>query len=95
MQKHRIHPTGNNKFKIWLQIECHSSDAKAKFGYIPKKAALNIRKKSKFSLKRINDLEKNIKHDVLAFLTNLSENIGDDSRYIHLGLTSSDILDTC
>ena len=83
-----------NKFKIWLQIECHSSDAMAKFGYIPKKAALNIRKKSKFSLKRINDLEKNIKHDVLAFLTNLSENIGEDARFLHQGMTSSDIVDT-
>ena len=66
----------------------------AKFGYIPKKAALNIRKKSKFSLKRINELEKNIKHDVLAFLTNLSENIGEDARFLHQGMTSSDIVDT-
>jgi len=83
-----------NKFKIWVEIECHASDAMAKFGYIPKTAAVNIRKKSKFDIKKIENLEKKLKHDVIAFLTNLSENIGESSRFLHQGMTSSDIIDT-
>ena len=83
-----------NKFKIWVEIECHASDAMAKFGYIPKTAALNIRKKSKFDIKKIEKIEKKVKHDLIAFLTNLSENIGESSRFLHQGMTSSDIIDT-
>ena len=83
-----------NKFKIWRNIECHASDAMAKFNYIPKSAALEIRKDSKFNVKRIEKLEKKLKHDVVAFLTNLSENIGKSSRFLHQGMTSSDIIDT-
>ena len=65
----------------------------ADLGIIPKPAAENIRKNAKFDLNRINELEKINKHDVIAFLTNVSENIGDDGRFLHQGMTSSDILD--
>ena len=83
-----------NKFKIWLEIECLACEAMAKFNFIPKSAAVNIRKKSKFNIKRINELEKQLKHDVISFLANVSENIGEDSKFLHQGLTSSDIVDT-
>ena len=84
-----------NKFNIWLRIELLICEAQEKLGYIPSKSLKNIKKKAKFDIERIDKIEKIVKHDVIAFLTNLSENIGDDSRYIHLGITSSDILDTC
>ncbi len=84
-----------NKFQIWLQIEILACEAHQKLGNIPLKSLLNIKKKANFQIDRIDKIEKEVKHDVIAFLTNLSENIGPDSRYIHLGLTSSDILDTC
>ncbi len=85
----------HNKFTIWLQIELLICEAQQKLGNIPKKSLDNIKKYSSFDIKRIDEIEKEVKHDVIAFLTNLSENIGEDSRYIHLGITSSDILDTC
>ncbi|MBD74502.1 MAG: adenylosuccinate lyase [Rickettsiales bacterium] len=85
----------NNKFRIWLEIEILACEAQYKLGNIPLKSLKIIKKKAKFQIDRIHQIEKEVKHDVIAFLTNLSENIGDDSRYIHLGLTSSDILDTC
>ena len=85
----------HNKFSIWLQIELLICEAQQKLGNIPKKSLDNIKKYSSFDIKRIDEIEKEVKHDVIAFLTNLSENIGEDSRYIHLGITSSDILDTC
>lgn len=83
-----------NKFKIWLKIEILICEALNKFKIIPDKSLENIKKKAKFDIKRINELEKVIKHDVIAFLTNVAENVGEDSKYIHLGITSSDILDT-
>ena len=85
----------NNKFRIWLEIEILACEAQYKLGNIPLKSLKKIKKKAKFQMDRIHQIEKEVKHDVIAFLTNLSENIGADSRYIHLGLTSSDILDTC
>ncbi len=84
-----------NKFNIWLRIELLICEAHEKLGYIPSKSLKNIKKKAKFDIERIDKIERIVKHDVIAFLTNLSENIGEDSRYIHLGITSSDILDTC
>ncbi len=84
-----------NKIKIWLKIEILACEAQEKLGLIPKKSLENIKKKAKFEIKRIDEIEKEVKHDVIAFLTNLSENIGEDSRFIHQGMTSSDILDTC
>ena len=86
--------TEENKFRTWLQVEILVCDALAKIGEIPKKAAQDIRKKANFSIERIEAIEAETKHDVIAFLTNVAESVGPDARYIHLGLTSSDILDT-
>ena len=83
-----------NKFKIWLQIEILICEALSKKGIIPEKSLKIIKKKAKFDIKRIDQIEKKVKHDVIAFLTNLAENIGEDSRFIHKGVTSSDIIDT-
>ena len=82
------------KFKIWLDIEILVCEAWAKLGKIPQEAVEEIKKKAGFDLERIKEIEKETKHDVVAFLINLSERVGNASRYIHLGLTSSDILDT-
>ncbi|RKY39765.1 MAG: adenylosuccinate lyase [Candidatus Omnitrophota bacterium] len=83
-----------NKFQKWLQIEILVCEAQAKLGRIPEQALDEIKKKARFDIKRIDEIEKEVGHDVIAFLTNLSENIGEASRYLHFGLTSSDILDT-
>ena len=83
-----------NKFKIWLKIEILICEALNKLGKVPTKSLKVIKKKAKFDEKRIDEIEKDVKHDVIAFLTNLAENIGEDSRFIHQGVTSSDILDT-
>tara|TARA_B100000378_G_scaffold264298_1_gene247817 strand:- start:438 stop:1700 length:1263 start_codon:yes stop_codon:yes gene_type:complete len=83
-----------NKYKIWMDIELHACDAQAKIGLIPKAAAKIIRKKAKFQVQRIDTIEKRVKHDVIAFLTNLAEQIGPQSRFLHQGMTSSDIIDT-
>ncbi len=86
--------TDENKFQTWLEVEILACEALAKLGQIPQKAAKNIRKKARFSLERIEALEAKTKHDVIAFLTSVSESVGPDARFVHLGLTSSDILDT-
>ena len=77
-----------------MDIELHACDAQAKIGLIPKAAAKIIRKKAKFQVQRIDIIEKRVKHDVIAFLTNLAEQIGPQSRFLHQGMTSSDIIDT-
>lgn len=82
------------KFKIWLQIELLACEAWSKLGQIPCEAVEEIKRGAGFEIERIKEIEKTVKHDVIAFLTNLSEHVGPSSRYIHLGLTSSDILDT-
>ncbi|MGI9554101.1 MAG: adenylosuccinate lyase [Thermodesulfobacteriota bacterium] len=82
------------KYQNWLKVEIAVCEAWAELGVIPKKSLNVIKKKAKFSVKRINILEKKLKHDVIAFLTSVAENVGSDSRFIHLGLTSSDVLDT-
>jgi len=82
------------KFKIWFEIEAHACDALAKLGVIPKKSAEKIWEKGNFDIKKIDEIEKTTKHDVIAFLTNLSEYIGEDARFVHQGMTSSDVLDT-
>ncbi len=84
-----------NKFRIWFEIEAHASDAQAKLGVIPKSAAKAIRERGKFEIDRIDEIERETKHDVIAFLTNLAEHIGPDARFVHQGMTSSDVLDTC
>ncbi len=83
-----------NKFQKWLDVEIAACEAWAKLGEIPKKSLATIRKKAKFSVKRIDKIELTVKHDVIAFLTSVAENVGPDSRFIHKGLTSSDIGDT-
>ena len=82
------------KFNIWFQLEAHACDAQAELGVIPKKSAEIIWEKGKFDINKIDEIEKTTKHDVIAFLTNLAEYIGEDARFIHQGMTSSDILDT-
>ena len=83
-----------NRYAKWLEVEIAACEAMAEEGLIPRQALENIKKRAAFSVERILEIEEETKHDVIAFLTNLEENIGPDSRYIHLGLTSSDILDT-
>ncbi|AGA64528.1 Adenylosuccinate lyase [Liberibacter crescens BT-1] len=90
--------SSETKYKIWFEIEAHACDALAEIGIVPKSAAQAIWAKGKhanFDINRIADLENHIKHDVIAFLTHLAEIIGADARFIHQGMTSSDILDTC
>ena len=84
-----------NKFKIWLDIEAHACDAQAELGVIPKQAALALWQKGKFDIDRIDEIERETKHDVIAFLTNLAAHVGPEARFIHQGMTSSDVLDTC
>ncbi|MBT3445735.1 adenylosuccinate lyase [bacterium] len=84
----------SNKYQKWLDVEIAVCEAWSYYGFIPKKSYLRIKKDSKFNVKEIDKLEKVIKHDVIAFTTNLAKSIGEDSRFVHLGLTSSDILDT-
>jgi len=83
-----------NRFKTWERVELTVAEVMSDKGLIPKSSFLKIQKKSKFSVDRVNEIEKETRHDVIAFLTNLSENIGPDSRYLHMGMTSSDLLDT-
>jgi adenylosuccinate lyase len=83
-----------SKYKIWLDIEILACEAQNKLGLIPDKSLQNIISKAGFNVKRILNIENTVKHDVIAFLTNVSEFIGIDSRFIHLGMTSSDVLDT-
>ena len=82
-----------NQFAKWLEVEILVCEAMAEEGQIPEEALQNIKKKADFSVKRILEIEKQTKHDMIAFLTNVAEHVGPDSRFIHLGLTSSDILD--
>ncbi len=83
-----------NRFRKWLDIELLVCEALAVRGVIPKKALANIKAKAGFDVARIDELEKVVKHDVIAFLTSVGEKVGPDARFIHMGLTSSDILDT-
>ncbi len=83
-----------NRFRKWLDVEIAACEAWAQLGKIPKKSLGTIKKKAGFDIKRIDEIEKTVKHDVIAFLTSVAEFVGPDSRYIHMGLTSSDILDT-
>jgi len=83
-----------NKFRIWLEIEILACEAQAELGLVPKDAVKVIREKGKYDVARILEIEKEVKHDVIAFLTNVGEYVGSESRFIHLGMTSSDVLDT-
>jgi adenylosuccinate lyase len=86
------------RFKIWFEIEAHAADALAELGVIPKEAAKTIWAKGKnatFDVARIDAIEAEVKHDVIAFLTHLAEIVGPEARFVHQGMTSSDVLDTC
>jgi adenylosuccinate lyase len=86
------------KFRIWFEIESHAADAMAELGLIPKDAAKTIRDKGRtatFDVARIDAIEAEVKHDVIAFLTHLAEIVGPEARFVHQGMTSSDVLDTC
>ncbi len=84
-----------NKFRIWFEIEAHACDALAELGVIPKEAAAAIWERGKFEVERIDEIERETKHDVIAFLTNVAEHVGPEARFLHQGMTSSDVLDTC
>ena len=86
--------TLENKFNTFLKVELAVCDAYAKTGVIPVSSLENIKKHACFSVEKISEFEKELKHDVLAFLTNVNENLGEDAKYIHMGLTSSDVIDT-
>jgi adenylosuccinate lyase len=83
-----------NRFAKWLEVEIAACEAMAEQGLIPRKALKTIKKKARFDVDRILEIEEKTKHDIIAFLTNVEESVGPDSRFIHMGLTSSDILDT-
>jgi adenylosuccinate lyase len=86
------------RYRIWFEIEAHAADAMAKLGMIPKSAAKKIRDRgrdAKFDIDRIDAIEREVKHDVIAFLTHLAEIVGPEARFVHQGMTSSDVLDTC
>ena len=86
------------RFKIWFEIEAHAADALAEIGIIPKEAAKTIWAKARdatFDVARIDEIERETKHDVIAFLTHLAEIVGPEARFVHQGMTSSDVLDTC
>src|SRR5579864_6928244 len=88
----------DTRFRIWFEIEAHAADAMAELGIIPKDAAKKIWEKGKaarFDVARIDAIEAEVKHDVIAFLTHLSEIVGPEARFVHSGMTSSDVLDTC
>ena len=86
------------RFRIWFEIEAHALDAMAELGLVPKEAAAKVWEKGRnatFDIERIDAIEREVKHDVIAFLTHLAEIVGPEARFVHLGLTSSDVLDTC
>ena len=86
-----------NRFRIWFEIEAHATDALAELGVVPKEAAKAVweRGRGKVDPARIDEIEREVKHDVIAFLTNLAEHVGEEARFVHQGMTSSDVLDTC
>jgi adenylosuccinate lyase len=86
--------TDQHKYETWLQVEIAACNAHAKLGNVPKDSAERVAAKATFDIDRIDELEKELNHDVIAFLTSVADSIGDDSRHVHLGMTSSDMLDT-
>jgi adenylosuccinate lyase len=86
--------TDENKFQKWLDVEIATAEVEAEAGLIPKSAARAIRKKARFEVERIFEIERQVKHDVIAFTTNVAEHVGREGRYLHYGLTSNDVVDT-
>jgi adenylosuccinate lyase len=87
--------TDVNKYKIWLDIELAAAEAMEKFNIIPKGVVRKVRSKAKINVSRILKIEETVKHDVIAFLTSITEKVGKEARFLHKGMTSSDVLDTC
>ena len=84
-----------NRYSIWLEIELAAAEAMERFKIIPKGIAKKVRSKAKINPKRILQIESKVKHDIIAFLTSITEKAGKEARYLHKGMTSSDVLDTC
>ncbi|MBU3076542.1 adenylosuccinate lyase [Sphingomonas quercus] len=87
--------TPESRFRIWFEIEAHALDAMAELGVVPKEAAAAVWAKGGFDVARIDEIEAEVKHDVIAFLTSVAEHVGPEARFLHQGMTSSDVLDTC
>lgn len=84
-----------NRFRIWFEIEAHATDAQVANGIVPADAAKAVWDRGGFDVDRIDEIEREVKHDVIAFLTSLAEHVGEEARFVHQGMTSSDVLDTC
>src|SRR5207237_5806330 len=84
-----------NYFRIQLEIEALACEAQEQLGVIPKGVAKTVRQKGRFDVERIRDIEREVHHETIAFLTNLAEHVGPEARFVHQGMTSSDVLDTC
>ena len=84
-----------NKYSIWLDIELAAAEAMEKLKIIPKGVTKKVKSKSKINVKRILEIEDKVKHDIIAFLTSIGEKAGKEARFLHKGMTSSDVLDTC
>ncbi len=87
--------TPEARFRIWLEIEAHALDALADLGVVPREAAAAVWQRGAFEVARIDEIERETRHDVIAFLTNVAEHVGKEARFLHQGMTSSDVLDTC
>jgi adenylosuccinate lyase len=87
--------TPESRFQIWLDIETLAAEAMEEMGQIPEGTTAAVRERAKFEPERIDEIEREVKHDVIAFLTNVAEHVGDEARFLHMGMTSSDVLDTC
>ncbi len=84
-----------SRYAIWLEIETLAAEAMAELGMIPKEVPKAVRARGGFNVERIDEIEREVKHDVIAFLTSVAEHVGEEARFLHLGMTSSDVLDTC
>ena len=84
-----------NRYRIWFEIEAHALDAQAELGVVPREAAKALWDRGAFEVARIEEIERETRHDVIAFLTNVAEHVGEPARFVHQGMTSSDVLDTC
>ena len=84
-----------NYFRIQLEIETYACEAQEKLGVIPKGVAQQVRERGAFDVDRIREIERDVHHETIAFLTNLAEHVGPEARFVHQGMTSSDVLDTC
>src|ERR1700712_1343531 len=87
--------SAESRFRIWFEIEAHALDAMAELGVVPHSSAKAVWERGSFEVDRIDEIERETKHDVIAFLTHVAEIVGDEARFLHQGMTSSDVLDTC